>query len=272
MVNILKISRPRFWVYLAGPYLLGFFFGLSSLDNVSWVFFYSLFFFLLPANIYLYGINDYFDRDTDFFNKKKSGKEHRLKNKESRVLIFWLILSVLFFIPLFFFSDFIGSLILLVWFGLSTAYSAPPRFKAIPVLDFLSNILYVMPGFYAYYYITNSLPSLLMILASFVWVWAMHLYSAVPDIVADKKAKLKTSAIVFGETLSVLLCLFFWFVFFVIVSFLAFPFGLLTVVYPLLGVYSFINLRKISKIYWYYPFVTGLLGFLFFWYAAIPLL
>jgi lycopene elongase/hydratase (dihydrobisanhydrobacterioruberin-forming) len=270
--KLIKISRPRFWLYLAGPYLLGFFFGLSSLQQVSWQFFYTLFFFLLPANIYLYGINDYFDRDTDAFNKKKSQKEHRLQKKETITLTYWLVVSVVLMIPLFFISNLGSVLILIAWFFLSTMYSAPPRFKAIPFLDFLSNILYVMPAFYAYYSLTNSLPSLNIILASFVWVWAMHLYSAIPDIVADKKAKLKTSATVLGEKTSIWLCTFFWLIFAVIISVKIFPFGLITAIYPLLGVYTFINIKKIEKIYWYYPYITAILGFLCFWYVLIPLI
>ena len=269
--KILKISRPRFWLYLAGPFLLGYFYGLQNIADVSWQFVYTLFFFLVPANIYLYGINDYADRDTDAFNVKKTKKEHRLESKETRNLILWLVISLLFLVPIAFWSSLGGLIILGVWLALSTMYSAPPRFKAIPFIDFMSNILYVMPGFYAYFELTGSLPSLLVIVASFVWVWAMHLYSAIPDIRADKKAKLSTAATVMGSKISTWLCIFFWSVFFVIVSIKAFPLGLVTLVYPALGFYTFFNLKKIDRIYWYYPYVTGFIGFLGFVHAALLL-
>ena len=269
--KILKISRPRFWLYLAGPFLLGYFYGLQNIADVSWQFVYTLFFFLVPANIYLYGINDYADRDTDAFNVKKTKKEHRLESKETRNLILWLVISLLFLVPIAFWSSLGGLIILGVWLALSTMYSAPPRFKAIPFIDFMSNILYVMPGFYAYFELTGSLPSLLVIVASFVWVWAMHLYSAIPDIRADKKAKLSTAATVMGSKISTWLCIFFWSVFFVIVSIKAFPLGLVTLVYPALGFYTFFNLKKIDRIYWYYPYVTGFIGFLGFVHAAFLL-
>ncbi|MFP4567873.1 MAG: prenyltransferase [Candidatus Woesearchaeota archaeon] len=269
--KILKISRPRFWLYLAGPFLLGYFYGLQNIADISWQFVYTLFFFLVPANIYLYGINDYADRDTDAFNKKKSQKEHRLQNKETKSLMMWLAVSLLFLIPIIFWSTTGGIIILAIWLALSTMYSMPPRFKAIPFIDFMSNILYVMPGFYAYFELTGSHPSPLIIIASFLWVWAMHLYSAIPDIKADKKANLKTAATVMGSKLSIWLCTLFWFIFAVIVSFKAFPLGLITLIYPALGIYTALNLKKIDNIYWYYPYVTGFIGFLGFVHAALLL-
>ena len=270
--KILKISRPRFWLYLAGPFLLGYFYGLTNLEQITWQFFYTLFYFLVPANIYLYGINDYADRDTDAFNKKKSQKEHRLQKKETRNLIIWLIISILLIIPIITWSTTQGIIILVIWFLLSTMYSAPPRFKAIPFVDFLSNILYVMPGFYAYYELTGSLPNPWVILATFTWVWAMHLYSAVPDIKADKKAKLRTAATVMGEKTSIILCTIFWATFTIIISIKTFPWGLITLIYPALGIYTLFNIKKINKTYWYYPYVTAIVGCAAFWYATIPLL
>jgi 4-hydroxybenzoate polyprenyltransferase len=269
--KIIKISRPRFWLYLAVPYLLGYFYGLQSIADVSWQFVYTLFFFLIPANIYLYGINDYADRDTDAHNIKKTKKEHRLQNKETRSLILWLVISLLFLVPIVFWSSLGGLIILALWLALSTMYSAPPRFKAIPFIDFMSNILYVMPAFYAYFEMTGNLPSWPVILAMFVWVWAMHLYSAIPDIKADKKAKIETAATVMGSRVSTWLCIIFWATFSVIVSIKAFPLGLVTIIYPVLGIYTLLNLKKIDKIYWYYPYVTGFIGFLGFVHASLLL-
>ena len=267
--KIIKISRPRFWMYLAGPFLLGYFYGITNLEQVTWQFFYTLFYFLIPANIYLYGINDYADRDTDAYNKKKTQKEHRLQKKETRKLIMWLIISTLLIIPIITWSTTQGIVILGIWFLLSTMYSAPPRFKAIPFLDFLSNILYVMPGLYAYYEMSGTLPSPLIILAVFTWVWAMHLYSAIPDIKADKKAKLKTAATVLGEKTSIWLCTIFWATFATIVSIKAFPYGLITLAYPIMGIYTYKKLKKIETIYWYYPYITTIIGFIGFWHAVL---
>ena len=267
--KILKISRPRFWMYLAGPYLLGYFYGLTNLTDITWQFAYTLFFFLIPANIYLYGINDYFDRDTDAHNKKKTQKEHRLQTQETKKLIAWLAISALLLVPLITWSTPGGLILLMMWFALSTMYSAPPRFKAIPFVDFLSNVLYVMPGLYAYHEMTGTLPNNFVLLAIFAWVWAMHLYSAIPDIKADKKAKLQTAATVLGEKTSTWLCIAFWTTFTTIVIINTYPLGLVTLVYPAMGIYTLLNLKKIEKIYWYYPYITSIIGFLGFVHAVL---
>jgi lycopene elongase/hydratase (dihydrobisanhydrobacterioruberin-forming) len=269
--NLIKISRPRFWLYLAGPFLLGYFFGVNYL-HVDYKFIYTLFYFLIPANIYLYGINDYFDSDTDVFNKKKSDKEHLLQKKEKLFLVIFLIISVLLLVPILFWSSFYGTIILCSWLLLSTMYSAPPRFKAIPFLDFFSNILYVLPAFYIYYELTNALPHILIILASFTWVWAMHLYSAIPDISADKRAKVITSAVYLGSKKSIFLCIFFWFIFSLFISIKIFPYGLVTIIYPFLGFISYFNLEEIGKIYWYFPYINGFIGFLGYLYPTLLLL
>ncbi len=270
--KIIKISRPRFWLYLAGPFLLGYFYGITNLEQITWQFFYTLFYFLIPANIYLYGINDYSDRDTDAYNKKKTQKEHRLQKKETKQLITWLAISLTLLIPILLWSTMGGIIILFIWVALSNMYSAPPRFKAIPFVDFLSNILYVMPGLYAYYEMSGALPSPLIILAVFTWVWAMHLYSAVPDIKADKKAKLQTAATVMGEKKSLILCTIFWATFATIITIKIFPLGIITILYPALSIYTMKNIKKINKLYWYYPFVTGIIGFIGFWHAALQLI
>ena len=268
-MDIIKISRPRFWLYLAGPFLLGTVYALNNFSEINLFIIYSFFFFLIPANIYLYGINDLFDRDTDQFNVKKSSKEHRLINNEIKKLIFWLILSFILFVPLLIFSSFNAKIILIIWFLLSTFYSGFIRFKAIPFLDFMSNILYIMPALYAYYIVTNSLPHYLFIVAFFVWAWAMHLYSAIPDIKADKKANVETTATFIGEKLSLLLCFIFWFIFSIILSIKIFPFGLITIIYPLLIIYTYFNIKKINEIYWIYPYVNAMMGFMGFIHATI---
>ncbi len=84
---IFKISRPRFWLYLAGPYLLGYAAGVNNLnDFISAKFAVYFLFFLIIANIFLYGVNDYFDNDTDQYNDKKITHEHLLQSSERKKL------------------------------------------------------------------------------------------------------------------------------------------------------------------------------------------
>ena len=74
-----KVSRLRFWFYLTGPYTVGCIYGASSyLDLLKPWFFLYFFYFLILANVFLYGVNDYWDYDTDILNPKKEDKEYRV--------------------------------------------------------------------------------------------------------------------------------------------------------------------------------------------------
>jgi len=183
-------SRPRFWMYTFGPYILA-----SLFVQPNWYWLVCLLYFVYPANVLIYGVNDLADRDTDKHNPKKDGYETRLTDttktwvKVSIALILGLILLALADHPLFF------ALFLLLGIG----YSVPPlRFKAVPFIDSLSNILYAMPGFFAYHNFTGQLPNLWIVLAAMFWCAGMHLYSALPDIASDKKANVKTTGVLLG--------------------------------------------------------------------------
>ncbi|MFM7088214.1 MAG: hypothetical protein ACKOW9_01625, partial [Candidatus Paceibacterota bacterium] len=101
--SILKMSRPRFWLYLAGPFLVGYTASAFSLDAFSdWRFWVLLFYFLIPANILLYGVNDLADQDTDAFNAKKDDKEGRLVDYQRKFVYTALALSGVFSLSMFF--------------------------------------------------------------------------------------------------------------------------------------------------------------------------
>jgi 4-hydroxybenzoate polyprenyltransferase len=129
---IISVSRPRFWIYLFGPFLLGFagaihttgifgttfamrLEGLSSfavniLHAINFAFIIAnptdalklalilvlIFgYFLFPANLLIYGTNDIFDRETDLLNPKKNGYESLLPPAKYRRLLVWIIVSQL---------------------------------------------------------------------------------------------------------------------------------------------------------------------------------
>jgi len=72
------LSRPRFWFYLAGPVVVGVAVAAQSVDDLFTPMTIGLFaYFLLPANVLLYGVNDIFDVEVDAENPKKTDKEAR---------------------------------------------------------------------------------------------------------------------------------------------------------------------------------------------------
>ena len=78
--EILQISRPRFWMYVLGTFLVGMIaagnpFNYDMQTNINLV--VLALFFSLPANLFIYGVNDIYDYDTDKLNAKKENYEKR---------------------------------------------------------------------------------------------------------------------------------------------------------------------------------------------------
>jgi 4-hydroxybenzoate polyprenyltransferase len=209
--SLVKISRPRFWMYTVGPFLV----GIAATWNVlefpitiqsflnSWdtqwllwvrllflIFLIYLGYFIFPANLLIYGVNDIADGDTDKFNTKKDGYESRLttsvKPLQHKIIKRWLwswifvIVLILLFvinehypraeIPSFI-SWILPSWHTQAWFSLivfsyeflqtvpfritffffSIFYSARPiRAKSKPFIDGIFNVLYIIPWLIAY--------------------------------------------------------------------------------------------------------------------------
>ena len=272
-----RISRPRFWLYLGGTYLIGYMIGITTIFELLNPFFaLNLFFFLFPANVFLYGVNDYYDEDTDIFNPKKDDKEYRVTAKDRRTLIALILVSFLYGLLLLIIQpDNIARLLFGIFLLLSFLYSAKPiRFKARPFIDFMSNFLYVMPAIIAFYQLRFIIPFPIPLFAAFMWTSAMHLFSAVPDIEADKQADITTTAVLIGYVPSLLLCFGFWLMFAIILNFITpwnFPWSLLMFVYPAIPLY--LSLRRkanIDRIYWLYPYWNAIFGMLLFFVIGIP--
>lgn len=265
----LKISRPRFWGYLAGPYLIGYVIGIpTQAALLNPLFFIHLIYFVTIANILVYGVNDLFDMDTDAKNPKKESHEHKLKSTEHTQLkrLFYsslLITAVMLLLQ----PDSTAITLFMLFIILSTLYSAAPvRFKARPFVDFASNVHYAIPGFLAYYQVTGQLPVLGAVIAAFCWTGAMHLFSAIPDITPDKKAGLKTTAVVLGANKSLLLTAVLWFITALIsLNFgQLFPWSLLSFIYPAIPLWVYFNMKAIDSVYWKFPYVTMTLGAILF--------
>ena len=176
MTNIIRTSRPRFWIYLFGPYLIGLTAGASSpsdllrLDSILFGIF-----FLLPANLLVYGVNDIFDFETDSVNPKKAGYESFVgPERRQKLLVSIGLLNLPFLIAAILLAPAaLPSLAGFLFF--SVLYSAPPvRAKAVPILDSLFNILYVLPGAFAYQMLTGSFPPAWAVIAAGLWTAAMH--------------------------------------------------------------------------------------------------
>jgi 4-hydroxybenzoate polyprenyltransferase len=258
--RLLKRSRPRFWMYLAGPVLVGVAYGADSVAELFGAPAVALFaYFLLPANVYLYGVNDLFDADVDAENPKKRGREIQwdgdtlglaavFASGAGLLPLAWLVPPAAW--------PWLGGYVVL-----ATAYSAPPlRLKTRPPLDSVSNGLYVLPGAAAYAALAGTAPPALAVLGGWVWTMAMHTFSAVPDIEPDRRAGIRTTATVLGERPTLLYCAVAWLVAAALFAVLDVRAGALLAVYPLLVAGIDVGGVDVDRAYWWYPAVNTLVG------------
>ncbi|MEO8042138.1 MAG: prenyltransferase [Acidobacteriota bacterium] len=274
MTNIVRISRPRFWLYLFGPYLVGLAAGASSRSDL--LRFDSILFglyFFLPANLLVYGVNDIFDFETDRLNPKKVEYEMLVQPETHRALWIWIaVLNLPFIAAVIILAG--GSLPTLAAFLLvAIFYSAPPvRAKQIPFLDSLFNILYILPGVFAFQMLTGNLPPLGVIVAAAFWTAAMHAYSAIPDIEADRAASVATIATLLGKTGTLTFCL----GAFVAAAIFAHPYlgfvaTVLCLVYVSMIAVSIAGEKNdhVFAVYKYFPLINAGAGLALFWFVAI---
>lgn len=261
--KILTLSRPRFWFYTLGPFLI----GIAATDNIRMLLnlevIYGLLFFLLPANLFIYAVNDYFDRKIDSNNPKKKKQESFMKESDKRLYFLIIATSLFLSVPLIFYSYQIA-LVLFIFLSVGFFYSSPPiRFKTTPFLDSLSNFFYILPGVMGFYMVTNTFPPLHLVIAGSLWAVAMHLFSAIVDIESDKKEGVSTTATLIGNNNSLLLTGALWFCAWII-ALPSSPALYIGILYPLIPMVVFIKRYNTSTVYWLFPWINTIMGFLLF--------
>lgn len=265
--RVLKISRPRFWIYELGPFMIWVLSGIlvfwveSFWQNIFWILLFG-FYFLIPANILIYWINDIFDYETDKTNQKKlSGYEALVLPSEQKNLWYWIVFSNLPFLLLIFFTkNILATIWLDVFIFFASFYSALPiRAKSKSFWDsFFSASHYIATAIFWYFLIWNWNIDLQLVLAGLFWAFAMHAYSAVPDIQDDKSAWLNTVAIKFWAKKTILICAFLYILAAIFShKFLWIIWVILWSVYVLVMMLSiWKNDSQIFKIYKYFPYIN----------------
>jgi 4-hydroxybenzoate polyprenyltransferase len=258
------LSRPRFWFYLAGPVIVGTVYAADSVSTLFSPLAVALFgYFLVPANVFLYGVNDAFDRDIDATNPKKAASGREVRFRQRRYVSAVVILAGLLVMPLFTVLPPLGMVALASWLLLSVEYSAPPlRFKTTPLLDSLSNGLYILPGVAAYAAIAGNAPPAAAVVGGWLWTMGMHTFSAVPDIEPDRAAGIQTTATRLGAKRTYAYCGACWLGAAVAFATLHPALGFLLGVYPVLA--AVVGLADIdsARAYWWFPVINVVVGML----------
>lgn len=269
LARAFSLSRPRFWLYELGTFALGVIMALSAYHDTNW-WLVGLFavYFLFPANLLIYGINDVYDYETDMRNPKKQGYEDVLAPAlHGPVLRAVLWTSVPFAVVALFLSK-AALLAFMAFLFFAIYYSMPPvRAKARPIFDsFFSAGHYVATGVFGYFVAGASGDVLLPVVAGMLWAMAMHAYSAVPDIQADTEAGVPTVATLLGGKRTIIVCLLSY-VASGLIGYLYLDLWALLLMLP----YVVMMVRSLSadevmllRLYTYFPYLNALTGMVIF--------
>jgi len=257
---LLTLSRPRFWLYLAGPIAVAVPFGVNSTEGLFTPVTLPLFaYFLLPANVFLYGINDVFDADIDVENPKKEGREARWRGDP--IVSGVIVASGLLGVGAFALTPQASWPYLAGFFVLATQYSAPPlRFKTTPFADSVSNGLYILPGAAAYAAVSGVHPPVVALAGAWLWTMGMHTFSAIPDIEPDRAAGIRTTATYLGKRRTFAYCLACWLAAAAAFAAVDPRIGLLLVAYPVVVFAVFRSDIDVARAYWWYPAFNTAVG------------
>ena len=262
---LLRLSRPRFWLYQGGPVIVAATYAADDPGQLFSPLSIALFlYFTLPANVFLYGVNDVFDADVDEHNPKKDeGREVSFRSEDTAITAIIVVsgLLALAFVP---WLPPLGLLALGAWAVLSVEYSAPPlRFKTTPFLDSISNGLYILPGVVAYAAIEGVAPPATAVAGAWLWTMGMHTFSAIPDIEPDREAGIETTATFLGESNTYYYCVMCWLTAAFVFTYTHWAFGLLLLIYPGL-VFGILGIGvDIDEAYWWYPAINTVVGMVF---------
>ena len=259
---LLRLSRPRFWLYLAGPVVVGVAYAARTPGELFAPLAVALFaYFLFPANVFLYGVNDVFDADVDVDNPKKDETGREVRYHGDRLVPGLVALTGVLSVAFVPWLPAAGVVALAAFLFLAVEYSAPPlRFKTTPFLDSVSNGLYVLPGVVAYAAIAGSAPPPAAVLGGWLWTMGMHTFSAIPDIEPDRAAGIETTATALGESRTYVYCGLCWLaaaaVFGTVHPFFAAVLG----VYPIFVAFVAVSGVSVDRAYWWFPVLNTAAG------------
>ena len=132
---LVTTSRPLSWINTAYPFALAYWLLTRQVDATLVV---GTLFFLVPYNLFMYGVNDVFDHESDLRNPRKGGVEGALvpRSRHRVILVAVAVSTVPTALLLAVLVGRVGAVVLAVVLFAVHAYSGPGlRFKEVPFLD-----------------------------------------------------------------------------------------------------------------------------------------
>lgn len=201
---LLRVSRPALWINTVGTAFVGLWLTGTLF---TWRFVPLLLWLTLPFNLLIYGVNDVSDLDTDARNERKGGWQGaRIASHDVGSILRWVAALNLPFL-LYFAAAYPWEAVAvaLLYAGIFIGYSLPPRFKAHPFVDSLSNAAYALPLVLVPVALEASV-SWMAAAGLMVWSAAKHSFDAIQDRAEDSAAGLETTPVVLGQSGTLVYC------------------------------------------------------------------
>ena len=266
--DLLRTSRPLFWLNTAVLWVL----GLLVLEQPpGWADLLMIGYFTLPFNLWLHGINDVYDFESDLQNERKGTDEGALLSRalHQPILHQTLLWNVPFWLIALWQGNALAISLLALFLFLGWAYSAPPiRGKSRPFLDSLINSAYILPYLIVLAWHEASADiwqaSLPAMLGFAAWSIASHAFTSIQDIEADRAAGISTVATFLGTQRTTWFSFFFYMLAVIITLRYGWQWSVALAIYPLLVIWYMLNpsRRRANQLYRGFILLNSTLGFL----------
>lgn len=265
--HILRTSRPLFWLNTSVLWVLAL---LVIEEAPTWADLLMILYFTLPFNLWLHGINDIYDFESDLLNERKGSDEGALLSPSlhkplQRSIVIW---NLPFWLIALWQGTPLAISLLALFLFLGWAYSAPPiRGKSRPVFDSLINSAYIMPYLIALAWHNAPAESWQVsrpaIIAFCTWSIASHVFTSIQDIEADRAGGISTIATFLGAHKSAWLALLFYLLALLATSTYGWHWALGIAIYPSLVLWYLTHpsRQRANRLYRAFILLNSTLGF-----------
>lgn len=204
LLLLVKESRPVGWVFGPLVFLLGM--TISGSITITPATIFQILMLSFPFCIFLYGMNDVHDYESDKLNPRKKAAGGWIDPKlepdyHSYITHVSIFVVILMFLSSFLTLNITNILAMVALMASAHLYSAPPaRLKERPVVDSISNGIIVFSTLLLGFSFGNSVfdVGITIYLITAVAI-GIHAYTTIMDYEFDKNAGYKTTAVVFGK-------------------------------------------------------------------------
>ena len=202
MNRYFRLLRPTAWLCFLLPFAVGFYLASHGVPNLQILALsFTSFAFWMSFS---FTLNSIYDREVDRLHDGRTkdivlsmqplvtGEVSEQEAKLLSIVFLALSLTTAFYVS----NAFFLTMVVATFVGY--VYSAPPRFKALPVLDVVCNAMAGVLAFHAGLSIGKCHVSLLTYVAAFFLAATFYLPTAVADYEFDRKAGIKNTPVYFG--------------------------------------------------------------------------